>query len=337
MVGYSEQKFVIIRKLILAVLSALCVTAPFSAELFEDKVVARGKGLVIKESDLEAAFVGQKAAAAALGQRVPGALDDSLRGRILEKMIATRLMLARATSADREEAKRTADRMIADGKEKAGSDASYRRRLLAVGSSPEDYEAEIFEQATVQAVIERELGKKEIVTDADVRKYYEEHSDAYKEPEKATVQHILFATRKIPSGEPLPLEQRLEKKEVAEKAVARARAGEDFAKLVQELSDDPESKPKNGELTFVKGRGIVPPQFESAALSLEAGKITDPVMTVFGYHVIRLVEKTPPGMVPMEKVADRIRVGLHREAVQKRLPEYVEQLRKEAGVELLAK
>src|SRR5687767_12944170 len=165
-------------------LYALCVTlSSFSAELFEDRVVARGKGLVIKESDLEEAFVGHKAAAAALGQRVPGVLDDTLKARILEKMIATRLMLARATPADREEGKKTAEKMIADGREKAGSDASYRRRLLAVGSSPEEYEAEILEQATVQAVIERELGKKEIITDADVRKYYDEHADAYKEPE----------------------------------------------------------------------------------------------------------------------------------------------------------
>ena len=306
-----------------------------AAELFKDEVVARGKGLLIKESDLDEAFVGHKAAAAALGQRVPGVLDNSLKTRILEKMIATRLMLARATPADREEGKKTAERMIADGREKAGSEASYRRRLLAVGSSPETYEAEILEQATVQAVIERELGKKEIVTDADVRKYYDEHTDAYKEPEKAKVQHILFATRKIPSGDPLPLDQRLAKKSAADKAATRARAGEDFSRLVQELSDDPESKPKNGELTFLKERGTVPPQFESAVFSLEVGKISDPVLTVFGYHVIKLVEKTPPGLVPMEKVADRIRGGLHREAVQKKLADYLETLKKEAGVEVL--
>lgn len=320
------------------VLHALsCLPSTFSAALFEDTVVAKGKGLAIKESDLEEAFVGHKAAAAAMGQRVPGALDDSLKARILEKMIATRLMLARATPGDQEEGKKTADKMIADGREKAGSEASYRRRLVAVGSSVEKYEAEILEQATVQAMIERELGKKEIISDADVRKYYDTNAEAYREPEKAKVQHILFATRKIPTGEPLPLEMRLAKKTAAEKAVTRARAGEHFSKLVQELSDDPESKPKDGELTFVKGRGIVPPQFESAAFSLELGKISDPVLTVFGYHVIKLVEKTPAGMMPLEKVADKIRIGLQREAVQKKLPEYVEQLKKDAAVQVLLK
>jgi parvulin-like peptidyl-prolyl isomerase len=319
------------------IMLAGCLANLRAAELFKDQVVARGNGLTIKESDLDEAFVDHKAAAAALGQRVPGVLDDSLKARILEKMIATRLMLARATPADREEGKKTADRMIAESRQKAGTDASYRRRLLAVGSSPEKYEAEILEQATVQAVIERELGKKQIIADGEVRKYYEEHADAYKEPEKARVQHILFATRKIPSGEPLPLEQRLAKKAASEKTVTRARAGEDFSKLVQELSEDPESKPRNGELTFVRGRGIVPPQFESAAFSLEPAKISDPVLTVFGYHVIKLLEKTPTGMIPIEKVADTIRLGLQRDAIQKRLPEYVEGLKKNAAVEVLLK
>ncbi|MGZ8921353.1 MAG: peptidylprolyl isomerase [Limisphaerales bacterium] len=324
-------------KLFSAYLCAFCITGTFSADLFEDQIVAKGKGLEIRESHLEEAFLGHKAAASALGQPVPGALDDRLKAQILDKMIATRLILGRATPSDRDDGKLTAERMIADGKEKAGSEASYRRRLLAVGSSPEKHETELLEQATVQAVIDRELRKKEIVTDADVRKYYEEHAESYREPEKARVQHILFATRKIPSGDPLPQEERVAKKAASQEAAVRARSGADFGKLVAELSGDPESKSKAGELTFTKGQGIVPPQFEAAALSLEVGKVSDPVLTVFGYHVIKLLEKIPPGQVPFEKVQERIRVGLQRDTVQKKLPEFVTQFKKDAAVEVLLK
>lgn len=324
-------------KFLSAYLCAFCVTASFPADLFEDQIVAKGKGLEIRESHLEEAFLGHKAAASALGQPVPNAMDDRVKAQILEKMIATRLILTRANASDREEGKLTAEKMITDGKEKAGSEASYRRRLLAVGSSPEKHEAELLEQAIVQAVIDRELRKKEIVTDADVRKYYEEHADAYREPEKARVQHILFATRKIPSGDPLPQPERVAKKAAAQEAVVRARTGADFGKLVAELSDDPESKSKAGELTFAKGQGIVPPQFEAAAFSLQPGKVSDPVLTVFGYHVIKLLEIIPAGQVPFEKVQDRIRAGLQRETVQKKLPEFVAQLKKDAAVEVLLK
>jgi hypothetical protein len=49
------------------------------------------------------------------------------------------------------------------------------------------------------------------------------------------------------------------------------------------------------------------------------------------------VEKTAAGMAPFEKVADKIRIGLQREAVQKQLPEYIEKLKKDAAVEVLLK
>ncbi|HEX7862692.1 MAG TPA: peptidylprolyl isomerase [Verrucomicrobiae bacterium] len=327
-----------LRTLILsAFLCVLCGEKILAADLFADKVVARAKGLEIKESDLEKAFIGHKAASAAMGQPLPGNFDDRLKAQILDKMIATRLMLVRATPQDREDGKATAQKLIAEGKQKASNESTYRRRLLAVGSSPEEYEAEILEQATVQAVIERELGRKEIITDADTRKYYEDNADRYKEPEKARVQHILFATRRIPSGEPLSQNERTAKKTAAERTLERARAGEDFSKLVLELSDDPESKPKNGELTFSRGRGVVPPQFESAAFSLEVGKISDPVLTVFGYHIIKLLEKIPAGMVPFDKVHERIRLILQRDAVQKKLPDFLAQIKKDAGVEILLK
>ena len=312
------------------------MTATFAADLFEDKVVARGKGIVIKESDVDKAFIAHKAAAAAMGQPV-GLLDSKLKEQILEKMIATRMVIARATPSDKEEGKRLAEKLIAEGKRRAGNPATYQRRLIAVGSSPEEYEGEIAEQAIVQTVIDREIGKKEIITDADVRKYYDAHPDAYKEAEKARVQQILFATRKIPSGDPLPQAERAAKKEAAERAVIHARRGDDFSAMVAALSDDPESKPKNGELTFARGQGIVPPQFESAAFSLTVGKISDPVLTVFGYHVIKLLEKIPAGQVPFEKVQEQIRTGLQREAVQKKLPDFIANLKREFEVEISMK
>jgi parvulin-like peptidyl-prolyl isomerase len=331
--------------IIRAVVWLLCVTAPFfstapiqSADsLFNDPVVAKGKGFQIRESDLDEAYVGHKAAAAAMGQNTPPALEPQLKKQLLDKMIASRLFLARATAADLDNGKKMAASLIAESKQKAGSEGSYRRRLTAVGSSPQKYEAELTEQAIVQAVVDRELKRLQPVPEADVKKFYDDHPDLYAEPEKARVAQILFATRKIPNGEPLPLEERVAKKNAADKATERARKGEDFTKLVRELSDDPESKTKNGEIVFTRDSGVVPPQFEAAAFSLQAGQISDPVLTVFGYHVIKLLEKTPPGTVPLDKVHDRIVDYLQKEAVQKKVPDLLTKLRKEASVEVTSR
>ncbi len=322
--------------IVLLLLTGCLAPVRAADSLFADPIVAKAKGFQIRESDLQQAYVEHKAAAAAMGQATPPALEDRLKAQLLDKMIATRLFLSRAIPQDRDEGKKTTAKLITETKQKAGSEGAYRRRLLAVGSSPEKYEAEILEQAVVQAVIDREMKRFQAVPEADVKKFYDEHPDLYVEPEKARVAQILFATRKIPTGEPLPLEQRLAKKTAAEKAAARARGGEDFTKLVLELSEDKESKGKNGEISFNKESGTVPPQFEAAALSLRVGQISDPVLTVFGYHVIKLLEKTPAGKTPLDKVHDRIIEYLQREAVQKKLPEFLEKLKKDAAVEIVA-
>jgi parvulin-like peptidyl-prolyl isomerase len=318
----------------------ICAFAALSARgsrgaLFEDPIVAKAKGFQIHESDLQEAYVGYKAAAAAMGQRTPPALEQDLKRQILDKLIATRLLLARATAQDKDDGKQLAEKLIKETRSKASSDSAYRRRLLAVGSNPEKYEAEIQEQAIVQIVIDRELKNKDIISEAEIKKFYDEKPELFTEPEKARVAHILIATRKIPSGEPLPIQERLAKKMKAEQVLARARAGEDFTKLVTEFSEDTESKGRKGEIAFQRHSGVVPPEFESAAFSLEPGQISDLVMTVFGYDIIKLIEKTPPSKVPLEKVHDDIGERLQRGSVQERLPAFVSKLRKEAEVQIL--
>ena len=70
-------------------------------------------------------------------------------------------------------------------------------------------------------------------------------------------------------------------------------AGEDFAALALAYSDDPGSKTQGGDLGwFARDQGLVK-EFEDAAFSLEPGKLSDPVKTQFGYHLIQVDEKDP--------------------------------------------
>jgi len=70
-------------------------------------------------------------------------------------------------------------------------------------------------------------------------------------------------------------------------------AGEDFAAVALAYSDDPGSKLQGGDLGwFARDQGLVK-EFEDAAFSLEPGKLSDPVKTQFGYHLIKVDEKDP--------------------------------------------
>ena len=66
--------------------------------------------------------------------------------------------------------------------------------------------------------------------------------------------------------------------------------GESFEKLAQSFSQDPGSKSKGGSLGLVK-RGSLVKEFETVAFTLEPGTISNPVETVFGYHLIKVQEK----------------------------------------------
>jgi peptidyl-prolyl cis-trans isomerase D len=120
-------------------------------------------------------------------------------------------------------------------------------------------------------------------TDDELQNYYNEHAEEYRQPEQVTAQHILFKTE----GKTPEQVEAIRKK--ATDVLARAKKGEDFAKLAKENSDD-SSASRGGELgTF--GRGAMVPQFEQAAFSLGPGAISDLVTTQFGLHIIKVSAK----------------------------------------------
>jgi peptidyl-prolyl cis-trans isomerase C len=141
-----------------------------------------------------------------------------------------------------------------------------------------------------------------LVADGDVDQYYKDHPNDFDE---VHVRHILISTQPKPDAEddsdakdskdkkPAEKPKTLTKDEARKKAedlLARARKGEDFAKLAKENSDDPGSKDKGGEYDFF-GHGKMVPEFEKAAFALKPGEISEPVETQFGYHIIKLEER----------------------------------------------
>ena len=344
------------------------------SELFGDPVIARGQGVEVKRTQLEEAFIAWKANLAARGQTIVEEQRTFRESQLLDKLIITQLLLNRATTGDKTVARAQADKFLADSKKDARSEEAFNGQLKALGLSLEQFNKRVMEQAIAEAVLDREIKSKLTVSSAQVEEFYASGTDAIvkimqgelerlakdpnssvtqlaavKEqienlkkanlaklevPERVRVSHVLLATRNRDTDQELPAEQQKAKRQQVAKVLARARAGEDFSKLVLECSEDRGLKETKGEYTFSRSDPFVA-EFKSASFSLQTNQISDIVTTTFGYHIIKCLEKIPPRKLEFEKVSTEIKEALLQQELQNQMPAYFERLKKENGVEIL--
>lgn len=154
------------------------------------------------------------------------------------------------------------------------------------------------------------------VTEEGLKAFYEQVAhDRYMQVERRRASHIL-----IESGE-----DDASARKKAEQVLARAKAGEDFAKLAAEYSDDPGSKGQGGDLGWATRESYVQP-FAEALFSMQPGEIRGPVKTQFGYHVIRLDGVEPAHQRSFEEVRAELEADYRNEQAQSLFYEKSQQL-----------
>jgi parvulin-like peptidyl-prolyl isomerase len=310
------------------------------AKLFGDPAVARGKGFEVKQSELDEVMSGLKSAAAMRGQPIAPEQLILAQRQMLDRLIQIQILLQRATDADKADGKKKTDLQLAVLLKNAGSQEDFQTKLKAAGLTEAELRAKITQEATAMATLKREL--KIAATDADAKKFYDENASDFEVPEEAHVRHILLLTLDPTTRQPLPDDQKTAKKKQIDDLLKRAKGGEDFAKLATQFSEDPGSKDNGGELTEFP-RGQMLPEFEAAAFSLRTNQISDVVTTMYGYHIIKLLNKTPARKltlaekIPMTDltVGDKVKENLEQEQIGKLAPDFLAGLKKDAGVEIL--
>lgn len=126
---------------------------------------------------------------------------------------------------------------------------------------------------------------------------YLAHPERFHIGESVRAEHILISTDERSEAEALAL---------AEEVLEQLHQGAEFVELVQTYSEDPSAADNDGDLGFFY-RGQMVSSFEQAAFALqEAGDIAGPVHSDFGYHIIRLIDRQPPVIRPLEAVKQEI-------------------------------
>ena len=166
-----------------------------------------------------------------------------------------------------------------------------------MGMTLEDIKGQIRMQMQIQALMESQ-DPESAVTEADVKKFYDENPQHFNKPEQVKASHILCGKRGITEAEyPVELEK-------IEKAKASLDAGEAFEDVAKDVSTCPSSA-QGGDLGFF-GKGQMDPAFEKAAFELEVGQTTGIVKTSFGYHIIKVTDKNEGGTTSFAEASDQI-------------------------------
>jgi peptidyl-prolyl cis-trans isomerase D len=155
----------------------------------------------------------------------------------------------------------------------------------------------------------------------DLKALYEEQEALYNAKEQVRARHLLRTVARDAD------EAEVERvRGEAAAALLRIQNGEDFADVARELSQDPGSAEKGGDLGFF-GRGQMAPAFEDAVFALQPGEMTDLVRTDYGFHIIRLEERKEAVERPFEEVQEELaRELLRREAGNEQAEEDAEAL-----------
>jgi peptidyl-prolyl cis-trans isomerase D len=191
-------------------------------------------------------------------------------------------------------------------------------------------------------------------SEAELRKHFEEHAEEYMTPESRRASYVLFdremraATTEVSEDQlrasyesnkatlyshgdqrrashillRLPAEGGTEGDEAlrarAEDLLARIRAGEDFADLARQHSEDSSSAPAGGDLGYFE-RGRMVPEFEDAAFSQPVGEVSEAFKTAFGFHIVKTTGSRPAGSQAFEEVREEIRRGLTVQKAQEEI------------------
>ncbi|HHY33594.1 MAG TPA: foldase [Firmicutes bacterium] len=172
-----------------------------------------------------------------------------------------------------------------------GSDANLEQALSQYGMTLDDLRSQIRTSLLLEAIASKDV----TVTDDEIKKYYDEHKDDFKESDQIRARHILV------------------KDENTAKEIQKELAnGADFAELAKTKSEDTATKDKGGDLGYFQ-KGAMDPAFEKAAFALKVGETSGPVKSSFGYHIIRVEDRKPERIPPLEEVRDKIVKQLKRD------------------------
>ncbi len=165
-----------------------------------------------------------------------------------------------------------------------------------------------------------DLGQDVQPTEEELKQFYEERVSQFQLPEERRTRHILISVQEGADEETVN-----KAREKANDIRKQLTEGADFAKLAEEYSDDPGSSKLGGDIGYF-GRGSLDPEYENTMFSLKEGEISEPVLSSFGFHIIKLEEIRAEKSKSYDEVKDELLNDYRRNIADRKFFEQAEKL-----------
>jgi len=301
------------------------------AKLKVDYVVAIVNDAIILNSELEA----RRMPVLVEAQQISDPKERERRvakltSQVLDEMVNDEVMVQAAEAAKIEIEPGEVQAALDEIKQQNNLDDSGLASALAgQGFTMSNYRQEVRRQMLRLRAINQLVAPKVQITEEDVRARYDQMARRTEQVQAVRLSHMLF---RLPDH---PTEQQIaEAKERAGKAIARVKAGEEFAKVAQAESDDDSTKSTGGELGWFQRGSMANPEWEPIVFAMEKGDVRGPVTGPAGFHVFQVTEIKRSDLKPFPEMKEQLQRELRRREMDKQTQTWVEELRKKAYIDI---
>jgi peptidyl-prolyl cis-trans isomerase SurA len=317
---------------------AAALVAPGAAEILE-QVLVKVNGDIITKTDLEERQI------AALREKMKAPVtaealrtDEGLRKALAEitpQLLVDAIDELLMVQLGREKGYRLSDDQFKSWldnlrkEQNLVDEARFQAALKQEGMTVQELRVNVERQMLLQRVRQDEVGSKLQITEEEARQYYLSHRDQFVSPASVTLRELLVEVPTTASGVSVAEEDKAREK-LAE-VRTRISAGEDFAKIVGEISASPSKA--NGGLIGPLNVAELSPSLQQMLDKMKPGDISEPLRTPRGLQILKLESIKPAAQQPFESVRDLVADRVHEQRQNAEIRRFLSRVRSQALIE----